>query len=254
MPKLTHVRLFVNDFPTCFRYRDTIGLQPTFGDESDVYADFDAGETAIALFSRPIMAEAIGRPIGPPANGLGPISLILAVDDVDAESKRLESAGVEIVAGAADRPDWGIRTAHLLDPAGNLVDLQSSSGVAARHRGVQSPDGRPPISRRSHQPRRLRASISFGICSGFTVSCGTISRSHGGWRERFSTGGIRRAFGRSLPGCNRRAPLWQLKVNCIYYCRLVHAHHNGEDTAYLPGAAPLVAGDGAGGRSSRGRS
>jgi hypothetical protein len=31
-----------------------------------------------------------------------------------------------------------------------------------------------------------------------------------------------------------RSPLWQLKVNCIYYCRLVHAHHGGEDAHLFP--------------------
>jgi hemerythrin superfamily protein len=31
-----------------------------------------------------------------------------------------------------------------------------------------------------------------------------------------------------------KSPLWQLKVNCIYYCRLVHAHHNGEDAHIFP--------------------
>ncbi|HEX8992266.1 MAG TPA: hemerythrin domain-containing protein [Anaerolineales bacterium] len=31
-----------------------------------------------------------------------------------------------------------------------------------------------------------------------------------------------------------KSPLWQLKVNCIYYCRLVHAHHTGEDIHIFP--------------------
>jgi hemerythrin superfamily protein len=31
-----------------------------------------------------------------------------------------------------------------------------------------------------------------------------------------------------------KSPLWQLKVNCIYYCRLVHAHHGGEDAHLFP--------------------
>lgn len=31
-----------------------------------------------------------------------------------------------------------------------------------------------------------------------------------------------------------KSPLWQLKVNCLYYCRLVHAHHNGEDVHIFP--------------------
>jgi iron-sulfur cluster repair protein YtfE (RIC family) len=31
-----------------------------------------------------------------------------------------------------------------------------------------------------------------------------------------------------------QSPLWQLKVNCLYYCRFVHAHHNGEDAHVFP--------------------
>lgn len=29
-------------------------------------------------------------------------------------------------------------------------------------------------------------------------------------------------------------PLWQLKVNCLRYCRFVHAHHGAEDVLLLP--------------------
>ena len=29
-------------------------------------------------------------------------------------------------------------------------------------------------------------------------------------------------------------PLWQLKVSCLRYCRLVHAHHGAEDVLLLP--------------------
>lgn len=29
-------------------------------------------------------------------------------------------------------------------------------------------------------------------------------------------------------------PLWKLRVNCLYYCRFVHAHHNLEDIALFP--------------------
>jgi len=29
-------------------------------------------------------------------------------------------------------------------------------------------------------------------------------------------------------------PLWQLKVNCLRWCRFVHGHHDFEDTAWLP--------------------
>ena len=29
-------------------------------------------------------------------------------------------------------------------------------------------------------------------------------------------------------------PLWQLKVNCLRYCRIVHLHHGLEDTLLFP--------------------
>lgn len=42
-------------------------------------------------------------------------------------------------------------------------------------------------------------------------------------------------------------PLWQLKINCLRYCRFVHLHHNAEDVLLFPrlretdpGIAPVV--------------
>ena len=29
-------------------------------------------------------------------------------------------------------------------------------------------------------------------------------------------------------------PLWQLKVNCLHYCRFVHSHHRAEDVLLFP--------------------
>lgn len=31
-----------------------------------------------------------------------------------------------------------------------------------------------------------------------------------------------------------RSPLWQLRVNCLYYCRFVHGHHGHEDALLFP--------------------
>lgn len=30
------------------------------------------------------------------------------------------------------------------------------------------------------------------------------------------------------------SPLWKLRVNCLYYCRFVHMHHNIEDALLFP--------------------
>src|SRR6476646_4837922 len=29
--------------------------------------------------------------------------------------------------------------------------------------------------------------------------------------------------------------IWTLRINCLRYCSLVHAHHQGEDTHFFPG-------------------
>jgi hypothetical protein len=34
-------------------------------------------------------------------------------------------------------------------------------------------------------------------------------------------------------------PLWQLKVNCLRYCRFVHAHHGAEDVLLFPSLRAL---------------
>jgi len=38
----------------------------------------------------------------------------------------------------------------------------------------------------------------------------------------------------ALEDLKTRGPLWKLKVNCLRYCRFVHAHHGAEDTLLFP--------------------
>jgi predicted enzyme related to lactoylglutathione lyase len=53
--------------------------------------------------------------------------LVFKVDDVDTAVKVVTQYGGTVVAEAQDRPQWGpnLRTAHLRDPEGNLLELQS---------------------------------------------------------------------------------------------------------------------------------
>ena len=32
-----------------------------------------------------------------------------------------------------------------------------------------------------------------------------------------------------------RGPLWQLRINCLQYCRFVHSHHHAESVMLFPG-------------------
>jgi predicted enzyme related to lactoylglutathione lyase len=47
------------------------------------------------------------------------------VDDVDRTTEQLKSRGAQIVVEPMSHPEWGIRTLHLRDPDGNLIEVNS---------------------------------------------------------------------------------------------------------------------------------
>ena len=49
--------------------------------------------------------------------------VVLVTSDVNAAADALRAKGVMLVSEPADRPDWGIRTAHFRDPAGHLIEI-----------------------------------------------------------------------------------------------------------------------------------
>ena len=114
--RLTHVRLLVDDFASAFRfYRDVLGLEVTFGDESGGYASFRSGDASLAIFARAEQGEVVEL------RGAGDGAIpIVEVDDVDAEAERLRE---HVLAGPESRPDWGIRVVYVRDPGGNLLEL-----------------------------------------------------------------------------------------------------------------------------------
>jgi catechol 2,3-dioxygenase-like lactoylglutathione lyase family enzyme len=125
--RLSQTRLLVSDVAACFRfYRDVVGLRVTWGDEQSGYVSFATGEEGgddamLALFDRAEMAAAVG---GEPEQGAADrVVLVFEVPDVDAALAALRDQGADVAAEAVDRPGWGIRTAHVRDPDGNLIEL-----------------------------------------------------------------------------------------------------------------------------------
>ena len=58
---LTHVRLLVNRYPECFAfYKDVLGLEIAWGDDSTGYAEFGTGGARLAIFDRRQMASVLG--------------------------------------------------------------------------------------------------------------------------------------------------------------------------------------------------
>ena len=127
MLRHTYNRLLVADFRASFLfYRDLLGFTPTFGDENDVYADFDTGGVTLALFRRDLMAHVVGAAEKPAeVESQDKVAFIFSVEDVDAIYRQLQATGVTFVTAPQDRADWGIRTAHFRDPDGNLLEIFS---------------------------------------------------------------------------------------------------------------------------------
>lgn len=123
-----YTRLLIADFPACFRfYRDVLGFEPAFGDETSGYADFKTGGVTLALFDRGEMAEAVGTASKPAeTEAQDRVALIFGVDSVDDAYVDLTGRGVRFITQPHDEPEWGIRVAHFRDPAGNLIEIYTS--------------------------------------------------------------------------------------------------------------------------------
>jgi catechol 2,3-dioxygenase-like lactoylglutathione lyase family enzyme len=123
-------RLLVTRFPECFRFYDGVltevaGAKLAKGEPSGPYANWDLVEEGLlSLLDRSMMEQV--TPLGPAAPSDAAM-LVLRVGDVAAAAAAGERHGGRIVAEPADRPAWGptVRTAHLRDPDGNIVEFQS---------------------------------------------------------------------------------------------------------------------------------
>ena len=123
--KFINVRLLVGDIAASIKFwRDVLGLQMTYGDEAMGYAYFDTGSAGIELLTRAGFASVLGETLMPTSQGY-PAVLDFRVEDVDAAYADFVRRGATAVAGPQDRPAWGVRSAHLSDPDGYIVELYS---------------------------------------------------------------------------------------------------------------------------------
>ena len=122
------VRLLANDFrKTWHFYRDRLGLVPVKGHGEPPYGEFAwNGRAFLAVFERQRMASAVGlSPRRSRGARLGDVAVIFEVPNVDRFAAKLVRQGVRLHRGPTDRPEWGLRTIHFLDPDGHLVEVYS---------------------------------------------------------------------------------------------------------------------------------
>ena len=122
MMELTHIWLLVDDMPRALDfYHDTLGL--TVVADLGGFVELSANEHfLLSLFLRSAMEES------EPEIALSPVAgqraaLVFAVQGLDAYCADLRAKGVEFASAEADHPEWGLRTAFLRDPDGNLLCL-----------------------------------------------------------------------------------------------------------------------------------
>ncbi|MEU8176245.1 VOC family protein [Microbispora hainanensis] len=123
-------RVLASRFAECFRFYDGLltavaGAHLVKGAETGPYANWDRDDEAVlALLDREMLAKVIGVDLDGGHDGT---MLVLTVNDVDQAAAVGAANGGRIVAPPSPRPEWGptCRTAHLRDPDGNLLELQS---------------------------------------------------------------------------------------------------------------------------------
>ena len=133
----SHFRLLVADFEQTFRfYRDVVELPTTYPpDANGPYAEFElGGDKYLGLFDRGLMLEAVGVAAGSKRSPDDHALLCISVDDVDAEARRLQDLGIELAAPPTDHEPWGMRTVHVRDPEGNLVEFYGPLSAVATPR------------------------------------------------------------------------------------------------------------------------
>ncbi|GLB52472.1 hypothetical protein NBRC110019_15120 [Neptunitalea chrysea] len=126
--KFNNIRLLVNNFDTCFTfYKDTLGLECTWGKLGEAYASFNVGvPSGLCLFKAEFMNMAIDNTDTHTHEHIqDKVALILEVDNVNETYTFLQAKGIAFLTEPKDMTDWGIRVTHFRDPENNLIELFS---------------------------------------------------------------------------------------------------------------------------------
>ena len=122
---LNYIRLLTDRFEEMWDfYAIKLGMHPRLGKENGVYEEFLINGSRLSIYKREYMGHALNKELAKfPTDPQDTIVVILQVPNVDKAYEELKERGVEFITKPADREEWIIRTAHLRDPDGNLIEL-----------------------------------------------------------------------------------------------------------------------------------
>jgi nicotinamidase/pyrazinamidase len=122
--QLTHIWLLVQNMPAALAFYHEALAFPIASNLGQ-FVELDASQNfLLALFERRAMQE--GEPgifVRPPEAAGQHSVLAFETASLDRFCEGLEARGVQFAAGLANHPEWGLRTAFLYDPDGNLLCL-----------------------------------------------------------------------------------------------------------------------------------
>ena len=122
---LNYIRLLTDRFDEMWDfYAIKLGMNPRLGKENGVYEEFLINGARLSIYKRDYMGHALNTELPKfPGKPQDTAVVILQVSNVDQAYEELQSKGVKFITKPADREEWIIRTAHIRDPDGNLIEL-----------------------------------------------------------------------------------------------------------------------------------
>ncbi|MFE6664894.1 glyoxalase/bleomycin resistance/extradiol dioxygenase family protein [Streptomyces sp. NPDC057697] len=125
-----YARVLAGNYPAVFAFYEAVlpelmGCGLARGDAASGYASWDTpdGATAFAVIQRDAFAGEV--PSAPAAGGATFVVPVADAAALDAAVALCERHGGVLVAPARDLPGWRLRAAHLRDPDGNLLEIQT---------------------------------------------------------------------------------------------------------------------------------
>jgi catechol 2,3-dioxygenase-like lactoylglutathione lyase family enzyme len=125
--RIDMIGIFVTDLQRMVAfYRDVLGFEIDW-DGVGPYAEFKNEGVRFSMFERAQLPRILGREPAYPEGINGTFEL--AVDlptsaDADREFERVVQAGARVVYAPRDEP-WGMHSAMIADPEGNLIEIGS---------------------------------------------------------------------------------------------------------------------------------